>query len=905
MNYLRNEGFRLYLYVHVLENAKEDGPTLHYMSEIEIKGSTKSFKYASTKPDACITIIYTSGTSGFPKGVMISEQGFRANFEEVCTPYTTERVLLSYRPLAWGADRYAVFSIFLFGGRTGFATGDMSRLMEEIALVRPRSFSSSPSIWNKIYSEFKCELALAINDRHMDPEEAEQRLLEKFSKLMPNRCKVLAIGGAMVSPTLLSFMSRCFPRCEIIESYGSTECGGITFDNSLSSDVDYRLESVSEMGYTIDDQPFPRGELLIKSMEMFSGYVNNPEETKAATTEDGFFRTGDIVELRIQDNQRPKIYVIDRKKNFFKLANGQFVSPEYLQGIYMQSPFIEQIYIHGDPMDNHVVAVVVPNKGYAQAFVNNHHLTQFDMNNPDPLFVDALMNDIRSIAAKESLGKHEIPLRLIVDFEPFTAENGLLTSSLKLCRRKIASHYTDRLKSHCTIEERLQRMLEISTGQQLSTDTAINFMTVGGHSLAAIRMSHMIQDELGVNMPLDLLFESKMTLEQLGKFIRDPSSRSFSSSTFISKLNSDAEMNLNLTIGQRRPTVDSPTTIFITGTTGFVGAFLLSELLTTYPLSCKFICLVRCHPSAINPFDRIYQNMSDLHLWKEEYRDRIIALSGDLAKAKFGLDDQTYERLAADIDLIFHCGAIVNFILPYTQLYDSNVFGTCEVIRLACYTPSCIPVHYISTTSVLSADTTEPKNLQNGYAQSKWVAEKLIAKVSRAGLPVIIYRLGLILADTETGACNRNDFYTLIIAAMMKMKCYPKESTKVTVTGIPANIAARNIVHLSQDKTNPYGSIHEIINKENVLSFGNVFESMRSCGLQMECVTYNEWRSRLLNETISDSSLKSTGIFLSENFFDKLSLDAVNNKQAQLSSSCLHNDYIIRWLTFILKNIVK
>jgi len=165
---------------------------------------------------------------------------------------------------------------------------------------------------------------------------------------------------------------------------------------------------------------------------------------------------------------------------------------------------------------------------------------------------------------------------------------------------------------------------------------------------------------------------------------------------------------------------------------------------------------------------------------------------------KFGLDNQTYEKRAEQIDIIFHCGAIVNFILPYNQLYGSNVFGTREIIHLACHTSTCTPVHYISTTSVLSAginntqsiDIISPEQLRNAYAQSKWVAEKLIPKASRAGIPVITYRLGFILADKETGACNQNGFYTLLIAAIMKIKCYPTEAIKATITGVPANIAA-------------------------------------------------------------------------------------------------------------------
>lgn len=144
--------------------------------------------------------------------------------------------------------------------------------------------------------------------------------------------------------------------------------------------------------------------------------------------------------------------------------------------------------------------------------------------------------------------------------------------------------------------------------------------------------------------------------------------------------------------------------------------------------------------------------------------------------------------------------------------------------------------------------------------------------MSRAGLPVITYRLGLILADTETGACNRNDFYTLLIAAIMKIKCYSTEAIKAIITGVPANIAAQNIVDLSQNKTNAYGNIYEIVDKQNVLSFESIFKC----------------------EFLSNNSFK---------IFDKLPSDFIINKQFQLNSSSFHNAYIIKWLTFLLNNI--
>ncbi|CAF3037530.1 unnamed protein product, partial [Rotaria sp. Silwood2] len=258
----------------IFQNTPDNGLSIHFMGDIEQAGFIKKYDYVTVEPDDCLTIIYTSGSTGFPKGAIISESAFRATFPRWCLPSSLERVTLSYRPLSWAADRDAIITTFLCGGRTGFSTGDPSRFMEELGLVRPTYFGAPPSIWNKIYTEFKTSLALIT--AHCPPEviaDEEQHLLQQFSKLIPNRCKSIAIGGAMVSPVVLNFMKRCFTHCSVNESYGITECGSVTYNNLVEDTLQYRLESVPEMGYSLEDKPFPRGELLTKTAQMFSGYI--------------------------------------------------------------------------------------------------------------------------------------------------------------------------------------------------------------------------------------------------------------------------------------------------------------------------------------------------------------------------------------------------------------------------------------------------------------------------------------------------------------------------------------------------------------------------------------------------------------------------------------------------------
>jgi fatty acid CoA ligase FadD9 len=146
----------------------------------------------------------------------------------------------------------------------------------------------------------------------------------------------------MVSPAVREFMKRSFTHCRVNEAYGITECGSITFSHTIEKTVEYRLGPVPDLGYTVDDQPYPRGELLAKTTQMFSGYINDPQQSAAALTHDGFFRTGDIVELRSSSTYtEPHLDVIDRTKNFFKLAQGQFIAPEYLQSLFIQSSFVD------------------------------------------------------------------------------------------------------------------------------------------------------------------------------------------------------------------------------------------------------------------------------------------------------------------------------------------------------------------------------------------------------------------------------------------------------------------------------------------------------------------------------------------------------------------------------------
>ncbi|CAM4837800.1 unnamed protein product, partial [Rotaria magnacalcarata] len=301
-------------------------------------------------------------------------------------------------------------------------------------------------------------------------------------------------------------------------------------------------------------------------------------------------------------------------------------------------------------------------------------------------------------------------------------------------------------------------------------------------------------------------------------------------------------------------------------------------------------------------------------IWKDEYEQQIIPLQGDLEKNHFGLDDESYQSFTHQIDIIFHCGAIVNFILPYSQLYGSNVCGTREIIRFATFNPSsCIPVHYISTISVLPSDINQeisideisPEQLIGGYAQSKWVAEKLIAKAINCGLSVDIYRLGWICPNTRTGACNQHDIYTLLLAGMMKNNCYPESLSRSHLNGLPVDFMAKSIVHLSNLQLRVHGNIYHVMNRNNNIKFVDIIDGIHKYGIAIESVAYDVWKTKIKSIDNLHNPLETVVKYFSQSNSTErntINTDRFFSAICELDISSLDENYIFKWLNFIMKH---
>jgi amino acid adenylation domain-containing protein/thioester reductase-like protein len=286
--------------------------------------------------------------------------------------------------------------------------------------------------------------------------------------------------------------------------------------------------------------------------------------------------------------------------------------------------------------------------------------------------------------------------------------------------------------------------------------------------------------------------------------------------------------------------------VLLTGATGFLGAFLLAELLRQ--TRAKVVCLVRA-ASAAEGASRLRANLERYEVWNDAAAPRIEVVPGDLSRPLLGLAPGAFDKLAAEIDAIVHAGAWVHATYPYAMLKAINVLGTQEILRLACRVRPR-SVHFVSTLDVFFAPeyarlaiVPEDDSLElaagaaTGYAQTKWVAEKLVAAARDRGLPVSIYRFGRVSWHSETGIWNPDDSLRHLVDACLELGSAPDLDVALVLT--PVDYVARAIVALSRHGP-PAGKAYHLINRRET-AVRQLVEWARSLGHSLALLPPDEW----------------------------------------------------------------
>ncbi|MFI5782035.1 amino acid adenylation domain-containing protein [Nocardia sp. NPDC051570] len=293
----------------------------------------------------------------------------------------------------------------------------------------------------------------------------------------------------------------------------------------------------------------------------------------------------------------------------------------------------------------------------------------------------------------------------------------------------------------------------------------------------------------------------------------------------------------------------APREVLVTGASGFVGAFLVDRLLRT--TSARIHCPVRARDN-VAAYNRVQSALARYGLAPAD-PDRLVCSQADLNKPGLGMDPARAAILTESLDLVFHSAAQVNFLYPYTALKTANVEGTREIIRLAA--PRRVPVHFLSTIAVLAGFGTagihhvtedqplaHPDRLTMGYAESKWVAEQVLADAAAHGVPVAVYRPYEITGDRSTGACNTETAICSLFKTISETGLAP--DIPLPMDFVPVDYLADAIVHIATHRTTTDRTYH--LTNPRPGGFADMLDRMKVAGHRITMMPYTEWVTELV-----------------------------------------------------------
>jgi fatty acid CoA ligase FadD9 len=853
-------------------------------------------------------LIYTSGSTGAPKGAMYPER-LVANFwrrsrwnwgESSVGPSIT----LSFMPMSHVMGRGILYGTLGNGGTAYFtARSDLSTLFEDLALVRPTELNFVPRIWDMLYQEFQSEVdRRSVDDADRAALQPEV-MADQAQNLLGGRFVSAMTGSAPISAEMKEFVESLLDL-HLVEGYGSTEAGIVYVDGQVRrpSVINYKLVDVPDLGYFHTDQPYPRGELLVKTKDLFPGYYKRPEVTSEVFDPDGYYRTGDVV-AEVGPDQ---LVYLDRRNNVLKLSQGEFVTVSKLEAVFGDSPLVRQIYVYGNSARSYVLAVLVP----TEEALNR---SGGDVESLKP----AISESLQDIAKDVGLQSYEIPRDFIIETTPFTLENGLLTGIRKLARPKLKAHYGDRLEQLYaeladsqanelralrqdgadgpvleTIRRAAGALLGAGIGD-LAPDA--HFTDLGGDSLSALTFGNLLREIFDVDVPVGVIVSPASDLRSIADYIETERTSAATRPTYAAIHGRDATdvHARNLTLDKfidattlaaastLRPPTAEVRTVLLTGATGFLGRYLALEWLERMDLvDGTVICLVRAkdNESALERLDATYDSGDPelLRHYRELAADHLEVIAGDKGEANLGLDHQTWQRLADTVDLIVDPAALVNHVLPYSELFGPNALGTAELIRIALTTKQK-PFTYVSTIGV--GDQIEPSmftedadirvispirkvddnpetGYANGYGNSKWAGEVLLREANDlCGLPVAVFRCDMILADTAyAGQLNVPDMFTRLMLSLVATGIAPGSfyeldgdgnRQRAHYDGLPVGFIAEAISTLGAQVVDGFATYHVMNPYDDGIGLDEYVDWLIDAGYPIQRIPgYDAWLQR-------------------------------------------------------------
>ncbi|KAL0994291.1 hypothetical protein UPYG_G00120290 [Umbra pygmaea] len=454
--------------------------SLQAVQELGAKPENLSVVWKKPQPTDLAVVMYTSGSTGRPKGVMIIHSNLIAGMTGQCQripglgPTDT---YIGYLPLAHVLEMTAEISCVTYGCRIGYSSpqtlSDQSTKIKkgskgDCSVLKPTLMAAVPEIMDRIYKNvmdkvqemnymqrtlFKLGYNYKLEQIKLgyDAPLCNMLLFKKVKALLGGNIRMMLSGGAPLSPATQRFMNICF-CCPVGQGYGLTEtCGAGTITEVTDYSTgrvgapliccELQLRDWAEGGYTSQDQPHPRGEIMIGGPNVTMGYYKSEQQNKDFWVDEQgqrWFCTGDVGEMHPDGC----LQIVDRKKDLVKLQAGEYVSLGKVESALKNCPLIDNICAYANSDQSYVISFVVPNQKQLTALASKNGIeVSWEEICNHPAMETEVLKAIREVAASIKMQRFEIPMKVRLSPEPWTPETGLVTDAFKLKRVELKTHF--------------------------------------------------------------------------------------------------------------------------------------------------------------------------------------------------------------------------------------------------------------------------------------------------------------------------------------------------------------------------------------------------------------------------------------------------------------------------------
>ncbi|AZA55668.1 amino acid adenylation domain-containing protein [Chryseobacterium sp. G0201] len=828
-------------YLEKINNDKTQSIALDSLNALEsLKNMSTENLSSDILPENPAYVIYTSGSTGMPKGVIISHHSFY-NFVK----YQAEVLDLS-------AD-----SITL-----QFASPSFDAAIIDIwtPLIKGATMHLYPN--NKIVGE---PLLDFIVTHHIDTVPLMPPMV--LASLPLNKpignLHTIAIGGESCTENTIK---SWYKKIRLINSYGPTEATVAVSNYEFKEETNPRIIG-SAMPFVdallLDENLKPVtdgtvGEIYIGGSQLALGYLHREEDTDKSFIQapewllnqlnkgEKLYKTGDMA-LRREDGN---LEFYGRKDDQVKIRGYRIELAEIEYNI-AKLPQITQSAVKVQTKENGLPALI--------AFIQL-------ASDEDQTKV------LQNIKAKlqQVMPAYMLPDKIfIVDQMPLNHAGKIDKKLLEIPENQTKNSNLPKWKEDNLIQIVTHIWKDLLSLEDINEED--DFFELGGHSLLLAQLHNLLPEPVKnlISLPELYIYTTISTFVQEveNRMVKTEISQKSKAETMITELIKDSELHIDFAINESPdPSIlKNPKSIFLTGTTGFVGSHLLEELLQQ--TSANIYCLVRALSSE-EGLKRIKNTFEKFKLlWSPDYDSRIIAMTGDLSLPHFGMENENYNFITNHIEVIYHSGSSVSYVQPYSLIKKSNIDGLHNIIDLA-VTGKVKFLMLLSSMGVFSwgrpftkktwmyEDDSIDQNMEAvsrdlGYIKSKWVMESIAEKARQKGLPITNFRLGFAVCHSTSGATVMNQWWGSLIRSCVELNSFPLVmGLKDELTTV--DYMCKAIMHISKKKEAVGLNFHLSPLPENDVSLTDFCAKMNEYyDIDLKGMEYHQW----LNQWKYDSNL--------------------------------------------------